>query len=74
MGRGDPASIVQMVGRSGRNGKPGLGLLFMEPSRKKGKNSVDNFERGSIQDDDTQMDALAITTLCLRVALTVDNQ
>jgi len=74
IGRGDPASIVQMVSRSGRNGNTGLGLLFMEPSRKKGKNLLDEFERGSNQDDDTRMDALAITPLCLRVALTVDNQ
>ncbi|POV94560.1 hypothetical protein PSTT_16782 [Puccinia striiformis] len=30
MGRGDPASIAQMVGRCGRDGKPGLALFFME--------------------------------------------
>ncbi|KAA1138033.1 ATP-dependent DNA helicase sgs1 [Puccinia graminis f. sp. tritici] len=73
MGRGDPSSIVQMVGRCGRDGKTGLGLLFMEPTRKKGRNDVGSFTCDKIQDDDDRMDALAITPVCLRIALTVDN-
>ncbi|EFP85628.2 uncharacterized protein PGTG_10957 [Puccinia graminis f. sp. tritici CRL 75-36-700-3] len=73
MGRGDPASIVQMVGRCGRGGNGGLALMFMEPIRKKGKNSVDDFDLIGFQDDDTRMDALAVTPVCLRIALTVDN-
>jgi superfamily II DNA helicase RecQ len=74
MGRADPASIVQMVGRCGRDGKTGLGILFMEPTCKKGFNNLDDFKEGVVQTDDVHMDALAITNLCLQVALTVDNK
>ncbi|EHS62644.1 uncharacterized protein PGTG_22549 [Puccinia graminis f. sp. tritici CRL 75-36-700-3] len=74
MGRGDPSSIVQMVGRCGRDGKSGLGILFMEPIRKKGKNNVAAFASKGIQDDDDRMDALAVTPVCLRIALTIDNK
>ncbi|KAA1139256.1 ATP-dependent DNA helicase sgs1 [Puccinia graminis f. sp. tritici] len=36
MGRGDPSCIGQMMGRCGRDGKPGLAILFMEPKRRSG--------------------------------------
>ncbi|OAV91522.1 hypothetical protein PTTG_04081 [Puccinia triticina 1-1 BBBD Race 1] len=74
MGHGDPASIVQMVGRCGSDGKAGLGLLFMKPTRKNGKNSAGDFEDGMVQNDDDRMDALAVTKVCIRIALTVDNK
>ncbi|OAV95822.1 hypothetical protein PTTG_05871 [Puccinia triticina 1-1 BBBD Race 1] len=74
MGRGDPATIVQMVGRCGRDGNVGLGLLFMEPTRKNGRNKVGDFEEGLVQNDDARMDALAATGVCLRVALTLDSK
>jgi superfamily II DNA helicase RecQ len=74
MGRADPASIVQMVGRCGCNGKTGPGILFMEPTRKTGFNNLDDFKEGVVQTNDVRMDALAVTNLCLRVALTVDNK
>ena len=58
MGRGDPSTISQMMGRCGRDGRPGLAILFMEPNRKKGKNSVKQFEHGKKQlTDDDRMDA-----------------
>jgi len=74
VGRGNPASIIQMVGRCGCDGNTGLGLLLMEPNRQKGRNSVSDFEDGLVQDDNVRMDALAVTPLCLRVVLTVDNK
>ncbi|OAV85059.1 hypothetical protein PTTG_30828, partial [Puccinia triticina 1-1 BBBD Race 1] len=52
MGRGDPASIVQMVGRCGRNGKTGLALLFMEPVQLQGKNHKADFDPDCLQNDD----------------------
>ncbi|KNF02634.1 hypothetical protein PSTG_04230 [Puccinia striiformis f. sp. tritici PST-78] len=52
MGRGDPASIAQMVGRCGRDGKPGLALLFMEATRKNGKNNVAAFDPKACQGKD----------------------
>ncbi|KAH9470560.1 hypothetical protein Pst134EA_007807 [Puccinia striiformis f. sp. tritici] len=73
MGRGDPASICQMIGRCGRDGKQGLAILFMEKTRRGGKNHVDQFTRGVTQTDVDRMDALAITHLCLRVAFSLDN-
>ncbi|KNE90859.1 hypothetical protein PSTG_15725, partial [Puccinia striiformis f. sp. tritici PST-78] len=38
MGKGDPASTSQMIGRCGRDGRPGLAVLFVEKTRRKGKN------------------------------------
>ncbi|PLW11107.1 hypothetical protein PCANC_15871 [Puccinia coronata f. sp. avenae] len=73
IGRGDPAAIGQMIGRCGRGGNPGLALLFMEPVCKKGKNTVEEFELGAYQNDDARMDALAVTKLCLQIALSVEN-
>ncbi|KAI7949393.1 hypothetical protein MJO28_008214 [Puccinia striiformis f. sp. tritici] len=73
MGRGDPASICQMVGRCGRDGKLGLAVLFMEKNRRGGKNHIDMFRCGAVQTDLDRMDALAITPLCLRVAFLLDN-
>jgi superfamily II DNA helicase RecQ len=74
MGRGNPAAIVQMVGRCGRDGNVGLGLLFMECTRKNGKNDVEAFGDKIHQDDDARMDALAVTPCCLRIALALDNK
>ncbi|KAA1103186.1 ATP-dependent DNA helicase sgs1 [Puccinia graminis f. sp. tritici] len=74
MGRGDPASICQMIGRCGRDGKKGLAILFVEKTRRNGKNHIDRFVRGATQTDLDRMDALAITTLCLRVAFALDNR
>ncbi|EFP92773.2 uncharacterized protein PGTG_18657 [Puccinia graminis f. sp. tritici CRL 75-36-700-3] len=74
MGRGDPASICQMIGRSGRDGKKGLAILFVEKNCWNGKNHIDRFVRGATQTDLDRMDVLAITTLCLRVAFALDNR
>ncbi|KAA1075463.1 hypothetical protein PGTUg99_010458 [Puccinia graminis f. sp. tritici] len=76
MGRADPSAIVQMVSNCGLDGNPGLALLFMEPKRKEGKNSPDDFDAKlkQSQSDDDRMDAFAITPVCLRVALAVDSQ
>ncbi|KAI7955221.1 hypothetical protein MJO28_005621 [Puccinia striiformis f. sp. tritici] len=73
MGRGDPASIAQMIGRCGRDGRPGLGIIFVEKNRKNGKNRVDRFPDPENQGDDDRMDALAITPVCLRIAFSLDN-
>ncbi|KAA1071521.1 ATP-dependent DNA helicase sgs1 [Puccinia graminis f. sp. tritici] len=74
MGRGDPSTISQMMGRCGRDGRPGLAILFMERKQKKGKNKVGDFENEKEQHtDDDRMDAYAVTPVCLRVANAVDN-
>jgi superfamily II DNA helicase RecQ len=74
LGPGDPASIDQMVGRCGRGGRAGLALMFMKPMRKKGKNCVDDFQDLSKQDDNERTDALAVTPVCLRIALNFENK
>jgi ATP-dependent DNA helicase RecQ len=71
MGRGDPANISQMIGRCGRDGRPGLAILFVEKNRKNGKNSVDQFPPTPVDED--RMDALAVTPVCLRIAFSIDN-
>ncbi|KAA1069137.1 ATP-dependent DNA helicase sgs1 [Puccinia graminis f. sp. tritici] len=73
MGRGNPANVCQMIGRCGRDGKAGLAVMFVEKTRRGGKNTVDRFVRGQPQTDLDRMDAMAITPLCLRVAFSVDN-
>ncbi|PLW43763.1 hypothetical protein PCASD_09365 [Puccinia coronata f. sp. avenae] len=74
MGRGDPSCIIQMIGRCGRDGNTGLAFILMEPTRKNGKNSLADF--GDLSPNytaDGNMDALAITPVCLRVALTLNS-
>ncbi|KAA1108559.1 hypothetical protein PGT21_017097 [Puccinia graminis f. sp. tritici] len=73
MGRADPSNICQMIGCCGRDGRPGLAILFMEKKRKNGKNCVDNFLNVKEQNNDNRMDALAITPVCLRIAFSLDN-
>ncbi|PLW23965.1 hypothetical protein PCASD_11013 [Puccinia coronata f. sp. avenae] len=75
MGRGDPSAICQMIGRCGRDGKPGLAILFVEKTRTNGKNSIAQFKAGNggEQSDDDRMDALAVTPVCLRIAFAVNN-
>jgi len=74
LGCGDPASIGQMIGRCGRDGKKGLAVMFVEKTRRGGKNHIDQFVRDSPQSDPDRMDALAITPLCIRVCFSIDNQ
>lgn len=73
MGRSDPSCVAQVLGRCGRDGRAGLGIMFVEPTRRNGKNDVQEFENVPIMDDDDRMDALAITPVCLRIAFSIDN-
>ncbi|KNE93766.1 hypothetical protein PSTG_12869 [Puccinia striiformis f. sp. tritici PST-78] len=73
MGQGDRALICQMIGRCGRDRRPGLALMFVEKTRRKGKNLVEQFTQGATQDNADGIDALAITPVCLRIAFSLDN-
>ncbi|KAA1118078.1 ATP-dependent DNA helicase sgs1 [Puccinia graminis f. sp. tritici] len=73
LGRGDPSAVCQMIGRCGRDGKPGLALMFVEKNRIGGKNQLLQFTPGQPQTDDDRMDALAVTPVCLRIAFAIDN-
>ncbi|OAV87781.1 hypothetical protein PTTG_29281 [Puccinia triticina 1-1 BBBD Race 1] len=73
MGRGDPLCISQMIGRCGRDGKTGLAILFVEKKRKFGLNTPEAIKKADKQANDTRMDALAITPVCIRIALSIDN-
>lgn len=77
MGRTEPSAVAQMIGRCGRDGRPGVGILLVEDKRGGvgAKNGVSDFGADVISmSDDNRMDALAVTPVCLRVALAVDNQ
>ncbi|EFP84707.2 uncharacterized protein PGTG_10866 [Puccinia graminis f. sp. tritici CRL 75-36-700-3] len=73
IGRGDPSLICQMIGRCGRDGRPGLAILMVETNRPNGKNSIADFPPNQVQTDEDRMDALAITPVCLRIAFSMDN-
>lgn len=61
MGDGDPSNTLQMLGRAGRDRRPGLGLMFLEEKRAGGRNSVRAFDGLTEQTDDDWLDALRIT-------------
>jgi superfamily II DNA helicase RecQ len=73
MGRGDPSSINQMVGRCGRDGRLALAIMFMEKKRKYGKNKPEDFSNIKDISEDNRMDMLAVTPICLRIAFSLDN-
>lgn len=72
VGRTDPSDFIQMAGRCGRDGRTGLAFLFVEIERGRGKNAVGDFKNVMEQSDDDRMDALAVTPVCLRIALAID--
>ncbi|KAH9460132.1 hypothetical protein Pst134EB_008331 [Puccinia striiformis f. sp. tritici] len=74
MGRGDPAAICQMLGRCGRDGRPGVAIMFVEKTRVGGKNQIHQILDGVEQSDDDWMDGLAITPVCLRIAFAIDTK
>ncbi|POW21733.1 hypothetical protein PSHT_02101 [Puccinia striiformis] len=74
MGRGDPAAICQMLGRCGRDGRPGVAIMFVEKTRVGGKNQIHQILDGVEQSDDDRMDGLAITPVCLRIAFAIDTK
>ncbi|OAV94962.1 hypothetical protein PTTG_26828 [Puccinia triticina 1-1 BBBD Race 1] len=67
------ADFSQMIGRCGHDGKSGLAILFVESKRKFGLNTPEAIKKADKQANDTRMDALAITPVCIRIALSIDN-
>lgn len=74
LGGMDPDVMIQMGGRGGRGGKGSLVLMLVEPFRTLGKNSIEDFENVSSLNDDDRMNALRITPVCLRIALSADTR
>ena len=62
-----------MIGRCGRDGRDGLAVLLVEPKRKFGLNTPEAIRKANKLSNDTRMDSLAITPVCLRIAFSVDN-
>ncbi|KAH9453136.1 hypothetical protein Pst134EB_017068 [Puccinia striiformis f. sp. tritici] len=78
MGQGDPSCIGQMMGRCGRDGRPGLAILFKEKKRKFGLNSLKAIAKADKEDDNVRMDLsseqlVSAVPVCLRIAFSVDN-
>ncbi|KAH9472135.1 hypothetical protein Pst134EA_002760 [Puccinia striiformis f. sp. tritici] len=62
-----------MIGGCGRDGQPGLAIMFVEPKRRSGLNTLEAIAKADRTTDDVQMDSLAITPVCLRIAFSIDN-
>ncbi|KNE91419.1 hypothetical protein PSTG_15166 [Puccinia striiformis f. sp. tritici PST-78] len=73
MGCTDPSSTCQMIGWCGRDGQPGPAIIYAEPKRRGGKNSVDDFLPNVPQTNEDQMEVLVITPVCLQIAFALDN-
>ncbi|PLW05275.1 hypothetical protein PCANC_27194 [Puccinia coronata f. sp. avenae] len=73
IGRGDLSCICQMIGRCGCDGRDGLAVLLVEPKRKFGLNTPEAIQKANKLSNDTRMDSLAITPVCLQIAISVDN-
>ncbi|OAV98059.1 hypothetical protein PTTG_25784 [Puccinia triticina 1-1 BBBD Race 1] len=74
VGQVNPSSICQMIGRCGRGeNNPGLGIMFVENNQRSGKNEISDFKTPLKQSDDNQMDAFALTPVCLCIAMSLDN-
>ncbi|OAV85942.1 hypothetical protein PTTG_30179, partial [Puccinia triticina 1-1 BBBD Race 1] len=60
VGRGDPSSICQLIGRFGcGDGNPGLGVMFVKTHWRNGKNKTSDFNTPQKQTDDNCMDVTA---------------
>ncbi|KAH9809151.1 P-loop containing nucleoside triphosphate hydrolase protein [Melampsora americana] len=73
VGRMDPSTSVQMLGRCGRDGRPGVGIMMVEAKRASGKNQASEFITPFKMTDNDRMDAMAITPVCLCIAFQVNN-
>jgi hypothetical protein len=51
----------------------GLAILMVEPHQKFGKTLVEEFTGEDNQEDECQMELLAVTPICLQIAFSVDN-
>lgn len=74
LGRGDPAAISQMLGRCGRDRRPGLGILMVESTRALGsKSKIPLGDINNCFSEYRRKKDLAETPLCLRIVMAVDN-
>ncbi|KNZ53015.1 hypothetical protein VP01_3370g6, partial [Puccinia sorghi] len=61
LGRGEPSTVFQMIGWCGRDGKPGLGIMFVEKSQVGGKKNLDQITQNGQKNENYWMNALEIT-------------
>lgn len=73
VGRGSPPHISQITGRCGRNGLPGLAIIYIEKTRKGGKNEISEFADVENWTDDDKLDAFAKTLVCIQIVLNLSN-
>lgn len=73
MAREDAAAVSQIMGCCESNGKPGLGLFYVEKYCKHRKNSLSDFDGSTDFSNEDLMNGLAVTRVCLRIALPLSN-
>lgn len=73
VGQASPAHLSQITGRCGRNGKPGLAVIYVEKTRKGGKNHISDFQGVECLTDDDKLDAFATSKVCIRIVLNLSN-
>lgn len=75
LGRAGVPEAAQVVGRVGQSKQPGLAIIYVEQKRRGGLNSIAEFDSLDPKklNDDHLMDALAVTPICLQVALVLGN-
>lgn len=75
IGRAGVPESAQVVGRVGQSKQPGLAIIYVEETRRGGRNCLADFDKldPKTMTDDDLMDALAITPICLQVALVLGN-
>lgn len=74
VGRAAPWHLSQVTGRCGRDGRPGLAIIYVEKTRRGGKNKIEDFDWSQDFTEDDMLDGFAITGVCLRIALTLSNR
>lgn len=71
LGEVDPLEVLQMAGRGGRDGRPAVAFLLVNPLSSELQVELNQLPDISEQNDDHRMHAMMVTTVCLRVAFAI---
>lgn len=71
VGELDPMEVLQMAGRGGRDGRPVVAFLLVNPLSSELEGEITRLPNQSDQNDDHRMHAMMITKVCLRIAFAI---